>query len=90
MNFTKAFKSTQRGSRPSVTQPHSATELKPPMAAVPAGPDLTPDEMIQLFDKHPSVAVQRKINYYFMPYNKHFDCAKHMRFDGDDILDQIH
>ena len=46
--------------------------------------------MIQLFDKHPSVAVQRKINYYFMPYNKHFDCSKHMRFDGDDILDQIH
>lgn len=51
--------------------------------------DETPDEMISRFDNQPCEAIQKKINYFFMPYNKHFDCSKHMIFKKDEILNQI-
>ena len=48
--------------------------------------DQTPDEMIARFDNQPSEEIQKKINFYFLPYNKHFDCSKHMTFQNDEIL----
>lgn len=50
---------------------------------------MTPEAMIQLFDRQPSPAIQDKINFYFMPYNSKTDCSKHMIFTEDKLMDQI-
>jgi hypothetical protein len=41
-----------------------------------------PNIMLRQFNPLPSEEVQKKVNYYFMPYSPERNALKHMKFDG--------
>lgn len=50
---------------------------------------MTPEALLHEFNRHPSDDLQRKVDFFYLPYNTKIDCSKHMRFHTDYKLDQL-
>ena len=42
-----------------------------------------PNKLLAKFNPHPSPSIQKKVEYFFLPYNSKVLGLKHMRFDSD-------
>lgn len=40
--------------------------------------NMTPESLLNQFDRLPSEQLQSKLDYFFMPYNTNCDWSKHM------------
>lgn len=50
---------------------------------------LTPKKLLEKFNPLPSAHVQKKIDFFFLPYNKELNTSKCMRFDTDEKQDWL-
>mmetsp|Transcript_10158 Transcript_10158/g.15500 ORF Transcript_10158/g.15500 Transcript_10158/m.15500 type:complete len:148 (+) Transcript_10158:197-640(+) len=50
---------------------------------------ITPDKLLAKTNPIPSKALQRKMDYFYFPYNKSVNYSKHMKFENDEKVDQL-
>ena len=43
---------------------------------------LQPNELLKAFDPLPSKTIQKKVDYFFMPYSAERNTLKHMKFES--------